>query len=241
MKKLLKPAQQKWLIENVKVIVTAGLIALSIRSLAFEPFHIPSSSMEPTLLVGDYIFVSKYSYGYSRYSFPFSPKIIKNRIFLKAPKRGDVVVFRLPKDPSIDYIKRVVGLPGDKIQVKKSILYINGKVVPRDPISSGSYPVYMENLPDTTQGHLMLDLITNAPLDNTPVFTVPEGHFFAMGDNRDNSLDSRAPDGGVGYVPFENLVGHARIIFFSVERPASWNPADLIRGIRKHRLFRKIY
>ena len=208
--------------ELIKAIVLAALIALSIRSFIFEPFNIPSGSMFPTLLVGDYLFVEKYSYGYSKYSMPGGIINFRGRIFESRPERGDVVVFRQPHDPSIDYIKRLVGLPGDKIQVKGGILNINGKPIMRDfrntekvdhDENSFLYNKYIETLPNGLQ-HYIYEKSDYDRLDNTEVYTVPQGYYFAMGDNRDSSMDSRVTD-MVGPVPAENLVGRAWFIFFS--------------------------
>ncbi len=217
------------LLDNVKTLVYAGLIAIGIRTFLLEPFNIPSGSMIPTLLVGDYLFVEKYSYGYSRYSFPFSPPLFSGRIFGSLPKRGDVAVFALPRDPSIDYIKRIIGLPGDTIQVIHSQLYINGQECPRR--YDGMYmetdqgpPIevrrYTETLPNGVS-HSILQESDNGPLDNTGVYKVPPGFVFAMGDNRDNSEDSRVLS-AVGYIPIENLVGKAEFIFFSVDAQEPW-------------------
>ena len=213
--------------ETVSVIVQALLLALVIRTLLFQPFSIPSGSMRPTLLEGDYLFVTKWSYGYSRYSLPFGPDLFSGRIWGSEPKRGDVVVFKFPPDPSIDYIKRVVGLPGDKIQMKDGQLFINGVGVPRvktgqidnPDITQENRPVdvYRETLPNGVS-YDTLDLAPNTIGDNTREFDVPAGHYFMMGDNRDNSADSRFT---VGYVPYENLVGRANIIFFSIAGGAS--------------------
>jgi signal peptidase I len=193
-----------------------------VRTLLFQPFNIPSGSMEDTLRIGDYLFVSKYAYGYSRFSLPFGPHLFDGRIWSAPPKRGDIVVFKLPRDDKTDYIKRVIGLPGDKIQVQHSILYINGQAVPREKIGpvmadGVQYTQYWETLPNGVR-YKVLDRERDGLLDNTQVYEVPPGEYFMMGDNRDNSTDSRVPptDGGVGYVPFENLVGRAEIIFFSV-------------------------
>lgn len=211
-------------IELFKAMAMAGLIALVIRTFLFEPFNIPSGSMFPTLLVGDYLFVEKYSYGYSKYSFPLDPPLFKGRILEREVKRGDVAVFRQPPHPQIDYIKRIVGLPGDTIEVREGQLYINGKAVPReylgteqmaDSISTTFFMKYNETLPNGVKHHIY-EISDSESLDNTPVFTVPEGHYFAMGDNRDQSQDSRV-EYEVGFVPAENLVGRAGFLFFSVD------------------------
>src|SRR3954468_15218272 len=230
MAKALAKSKSTGLLENVKTIVYAGLIAVGIRTIAFEPFNIPSGSMIPTLLVGDYLFVSKYSYGYSRFSLPFSPNLFSGRIFGRLPERGDVVVFKFPKDNTTDYIKRIIGLPGDRIQVREGQLYINGQIAPRRLM--GDYVVdegirmmvkeYMETLPNGRQ-HPILKETDSGYMNNTPEFRVPDGHVFAMGDNRDNSSDSRVMDGnGVGFVPVQNLVGRAEFIFFSIDATAPW-------------------
>ena len=217
------------LVENIKTIVYAGLIAIGIRTVAFEPFNIPSGSMIPTLLVGDYLFVSKYSYGYSHFSLPLSPSLFSGRIFGRLPKAGDVVVFKLPRDPSQDYIKRVIGLPGDRIQMKGGELYINGQEVQRKPageyMAEGEGPRmllkrYLEILPDGREHYILKATDHDGPLDNTPEYKVPPGDLFMMGDNRDNSLDSRVMN-AVGFVPVENLVGRAEFIFLSDRRHGS--------------------
>ncbi|MCP1336107.1 signal peptidase I [Futiania mangrovi] len=210
--------------EVVKTVFYALLIAMLIRVFLFQPFNIPSGSMLPTLLVGDYVFVSKYAYGYSRFSLPWGPELFDGRIFESAPERGDVAVFRLPTDTSKDYIKRIVGLPGDRLQVIGGVLHINGKAVMREPAGSfadkGRFgeqrqiAMFRETLPDG-RSYLTLDEGLS-PADNTPVYEVPEGHYFAMGDNRDNSQDSRFLS-AVGFIPAENLVGRAEIIFFSLD------------------------
>lgn len=209
--------------DTIVVVLQALAIALFVRVFFYQPFNIPSGSMKETLLVGDYLFVSKLSYGYSRFSFPFSPDIFSGRIFASEPKRGDVVVFKLPRDNSTDYIKRVIGLPGDEIEVRGGQLMINGTAVPK--VAKGSFttvdedgqkievPSFIETLPNGVS-YTVLDALENGPFDNVGIYKVPEGHYFMMGDNRDNSTDSRAQR-AVGYVPFENLVGRAEIIFFS--------------------------
>ncbi|AZO24851.1 MULTISPECIES: signal peptidase I [unclassified Mesorhizobium] len=228
--------------ETFSVIIQALLLALVIRTLLFQPFSIPSGSMRPTLLEGDYLFVTKWAYGYSRYSLPFGPNIFSGRIWGSEPKRGDVVVFKFPPDPSVDYIKRVVGLPGDKILVKDGQLFINGTAVPREKVGQIDNPditevdrpvdVYRETLPNGVT-YDTLDLTPNSIGDNTREFDVPPGHYFMMGDNRDNSSDSRFT---VGFVPAENLVGRANVIFFSIADGASpleiWKWPSLMRAGR---------
>lgn len=208
----------------VRAMLVAGLLALVIRAFAFEPFNIPSGSMLPNLLIGDYIFVSKYSYGYSKYSLPFGIVDFDGRIFEHKPARGDVIVFRQPKHPEIDYIKRLIGLPGDRMQMISGVLHINGEPVPRaivgtkemkDDAGFTFYTEYQENLPGGVT-HTILELSDMERLDETPEILVPEGFYFMMGDNRDSSLDSRATE-QVGLVPAENLVGRAEFIFFSTE------------------------
>ncbi len=213
--------------EFVKTILIAGALALGFRSLLFEPFNIPSGSMIPTLLVGDYLFVSKYSYGYSRYSFPFGVAPIDGRIFESQPERGDVAVFRQPKNESVAFIKRIVGLPGDRIQVTDGVLRINDVLVNRskkgiatatDGYDVIKFVVYEETLPNG-RSYVIQEKSDNDMLDNTSVYEVPPGHYFMMGDNRDNSRDSRAAS--VGMVPAENLIGRAERLFFSHNGSAS--------------------
>jgi signal peptidase I len=210
------------------------LLPLGIRAFLFQPFNIPSGAQKPTLLVGDYIFVSKYAYGYSRYSLPFSPPLFSGRIWAAEPQRGDVVVFRLPRDTTTDYIKRVIGLPGDRIQMIDGWLHINDQPVTRQQIEDfidaedgKPLPVkqWRETLPNGVS-YNTLDLVENGFADNTRVYTVPTGHYFVMGDNRDNSTDSRFSQ--VGTVPFENLIGRIAIIYYSVA-PKSGSAQGAVR------------
>ncbi len=235
--------------ETVRVILHALIIAVVIRTFLFQPFNIPSGSMKATLLVGDYLFVSKFSYGYSHYSLPFSPDWFSGRVWAAEPHRGDVVVFRLPRDDSTDYIKRVIGLPGDTIQMIQGVLHINGQPVKRERVEdfieneegfrAQRVKRWRETLPNGVS-YTTLDLVDNGLYDNAGPYHVPAGHFFMMGDNRDNSTDSRvSPDrGGVGYVPFENIVGRAQIIFFSIrEGEHAWQVWRWPWSVRWGRLF----
>jgi len=232
--------------ENIRTILIAILLAVTFRSCAYEPFHIPSGSMKSNLLVGDYLFVSKFTYGYSRYSFPFGFPIFEGRIFEDKPQRGDIVVFRLPRNPRIDYIKRIIGLPGDTVQVKEGIVYVNGKALPREPLDTytddenpfdvKSIPRLHETLPEGKIITILKERF-NSGVDNTIVYKVPEGKYFMMGDNRDNSRDSRFLS-EVGYVPEENIVGRAEFIFFSTDGSAAWlNPFSWFTAMRYDRLF----
>ena len=215
--------------ELAKTAVIAVLLAVIIRTFLFEPFNIPSGSMIPNLKIGDYLFVSKYSYGYSRYSFPFGMGGFDGRMNGEAPVQGDVAVFKLPTDTSIDYIKRVIGMPGDTIQVTAGRLYINDKRIERERVGSATYNngyggdvaviEYSETLPNGVV-HTIYEEGDDMPLDNTEKFTVPEDHYFMMGDNRDNSRDSRVSE-LVGYVPYDNFVGRAELIFFSTNGSAN--------------------
>ncbi|MBL6785291.1 MAG: signal peptidase I [Rickettsiales bacterium] len=211
---------------ELKLLAIAILIAVTIRSFFFEPFHIPSGSMKSNLLTGDFVFVSKFSYGYSKYSFPFGIMPIKDRIFASEPMRGDVVVFRLPTNPNINYVKRLIGLPGDKIQVKQSKLYINGELIKRSDKSEFAtkdhkdkdivFDQYLETLP-SGKSYNILEEEYNLPQDNTREYVVPEKHYFFLGDNRDNSKDSRFIY-DVGFVPYRNLVGKVEMVFVSYDR-----------------------
>jgi signal peptidase I len=239
--------------ETLSVILQALAIALVVRTLLFQPFNIPSGSMIPTLEVGDYLFVSKYSYGYSRYSIPFGPPLFNGRILASPPQRGDVVVFKLPRDNETDYIKRVIGMPGDKIEMKKGRLYINDTLVPREAIEKaqtedlyghfGPVPTYIETLPNGVK-HKIIEIQGDDGFnDNAGPFVVPADHYFMMGDNRDNSTDSRVPadQGGVGYVPFENLEGKAQVLFFSVgQGAAGWEFWRWPQTLRLSRMFQSV-
>ncbi len=246
-----KPATEgeSWL-ETVKTIVYALLIALVIRTFFFQPFNIPSGSMENTLLIGDYLFVEKFAYGYSRHSFPFSLAPFSGRIFGSDPQRGDVVVFKMP-DPKSDhymddYIKRVIGLPGDTVQMIQGQLYINDKPVPKvfvaNDVETDQYGAtrpakrYRETLPNG-KSYAVLDL-GDGPGDNTQIYKVPLGHYFMMGDNRDDSADSRREMGGFGFLPAEDLEGKAELIFFSIDGgDPIWQFWEWPWEIRYHRMF----
>ncbi len=235
--------------DNVKTVIGALIIAILIRSLLFQPFYIPSSSMEPTLLVGDRIFVSKYSYGYSKHSFPFSPNLTNKRFFSKSPKRGDLVVFKTPADNRTDYIKRLIGLPGDTIQFVEGAIFLNDKKILRKKIKNkkkircGNFlletNIYTETLPNGIKHTVAYK--KRGSLQNTKIFKVPANHYFLLGDNRDCSKDSRYLD-SVGFVNKLNLVGKAKLIFFSNDTKISsllkiWN---LNKSFRYERLFERL-
>ena len=237
------------ILENVKTIIYALVIALIIRTFLFQPFYIPSSSMEPNLLVGDRLFVSKYSYGYSRHSFPFSPNIFKNRIFADLPQRGDVIVFKTPVDNRTDYIKRLIGLPGDTIQLIEKNLYINNVKLERKEVENlfeiecGNQKMTTTSFEETLPNEKKYIAVyrNEGTMVNTDRFIVPKDHYFFMGDNRDCSKDSRFLS-SVGYVNFNNLVGKAQLIFFSNDTTKGsffkfwkWN-----QSIRKNRIFKRI-
>lgn len=238
--------------ETVRTVVYAVMIAIVIRTTLYEPFNIPSESMRPTLEVGDYLFVSKYSYGYSRYSLPLGLPLFSGRVMESVPERGDVAVFRKPSEPNIDFIKRIIGLPGDKIQVTNGVLILNGTPVPRERIDDyietfpGGGVRRIEQFRETLPGgksYVTFNLTDTNQLDNTGVYEVPPGHYFAMGDNRDNSIDSRVPPqaDGVGFIPAENLVGRAEILFFSTDGSAGlFEPWKWFSAIRYERLLQVI-
>jgi signal peptidase I len=235
--------------ELVKTVVYAGLIALMIRTFLFQPFNIPTGSMENTLLIGDYLFVEKFAYGFSRYTFPFGGwpfgGAMHGRYFARAPERGDVIVFKFPQDNSTDFIKRLIGVPGDHIQMIDDILYLNGKPVTRERVADfvgnldgvdGHWRQYRETLPNG-KSYVTIDKQTDGPLDNTSLFVVPPDHYFMMGDNRDNSDDSRD---AVGYVPAENLEGKAEFRFFSIESVPVWEFWKWPLAIRYRRILTPI-
>ena len=263
-----RPSALDETVEIVKTVVYALAIALFLRVLFFQPFTIPSESMEPALLRGDYIIVTKWSYGYSRHSIPFSPPIFSGRIFGHEPTRGDIIVFKLPRDGHTDYIKRLIGLPGDRVQVRRGQVFINGVAVARqdlgrveDPGAPGlTVEQFRETLPN---GRSFVTFDEGLrPADNTGVYVVPQGCYFMMGDNRDNSLDSRFNPGlagrddhgcrwtlpadaevgfeaGVGFVPAENLVGRAQLILLSWDSQASlFQPWTWFTHARPERFFR---
>lgn len=239
--------KEEGLFETFKTIFFAILIAIVIRTFLFEPFKIPSGSMYPTLYVGDYLFVSKYTYGYSKHSFPFSMPLFNNRIWEDKPDRGDVVVFKFPQDNRTDFIKRIIGLPGDKIKLEKGRLYINGKMIEREVIedfvlrdkfgNAERYRQYEEVLPEGFK-HKIIEVSDFENVDDMPEIEIPQNSYFVMGDNRDRSDDSRV---NVGFVPEENLIGKARFLFFSSNEEEAWyKPWGWPKKIRWSRLFNKI-
>lgn len=246
----IQPKKRGWIHEIISTVVYPLLAVLAVYSFLYQPFRIPSGSMVDTLLVGDYVWVNKFAYGYSRHSLPLSPKIFDGRIWGGMPERGDVIVFKLPADNATDYIKRLVGLPGDRIQMIKGVLHINGapvkleflgeEDVSEDYGSVKRYKRYRETLPNGVVHEILRwQGDTSAPND-TAEFLVPEGHFFFMGDNRDSSQDSRFLD-KVGYVPYENLVGRADLIFPSIDSSARWFEVWYWPGaIRWSRLFHPV-
>ena len=233
---------------EVKSIALALGLVLVVRTVVAEPYTVPSPSMVPTLLVGDELIGSKFAYGYGKYSSPIGlMPDFTGRLFDRAPERGDVVVFRLPRDPSQTYVKRLIGLPGDRVQMREGRLYINDKLVPRRQV--GAYEgntLYVESLPasgDGTRDHEILEVSDTQAHDETPVFVVPDRHYFMMGDNRDDSLDSRiaAADGGVGFVPEENLVARADRLLLSRDTKVGWGDVgEWSHAFRLTRFFGRI-
>ncbi len=240
---------KKILLENIKTLFYALVIAIIIRSLLIQPFYIPSSSMEPNLLIGDRLFVTKYSYGYSKHSFPFSPPLFTGRLFESEPERGDVIVFKTPADNRTDYIKRLIGLPGDKIQFIDSNLFINNsevfksRISKNDKIYCGKKNIevftFEESLPNGKKYNTVY--LKDYSFQNSDKFIVPQDHYFFLGDNRDCSKDSRFLT-SVGYVHKDNLIGKAQFIFFSTDKSIGsffafwkWN-----KSIRFERFFKKI-
>ncbi|OYU70103.1 MAG: signal peptidase I [Alphaproteobacteria bacterium PA2] len=245
------PAALKELAEIVWTIGLALILTLILKVLIFQPFTIPSASMEPNLLEGDYIVVSKFSYGFSRHSIPLSPPVMTGRIFGREPQRGDVVVFKLPRDGRTDYIKRLIGLPGDRVQMKGGVIYLNDAPVPRRSLptvmmdSGYGFTRSVERFEETLSNgrkYVTYDYGSDGDLDNTAVFVVPAGQYFVLGDNRDNSLDSRVPNAiGVGFVPAENIVGKAQVILLSWNKGASLlEPWTWFTHARPDRFFRSL-
>ena len=236
--------------ENVRTILYALALAMVLRFTIAQPFRIPSGSMEPTLAVGDYIVVTKWSLGYGRFSFaPLEWLLPHGRLFGRGPERGEVVVFRPPPKPESDYIKRVIGLPGDRIQMIDGVLHINGAPVRREALGEVEFenqdgyvehiPAFRETLPNGVS-YVTFDREENGPLDQTRVFVVPEGHYFMMGDNRDNSADSRVP-AVVGFVPYDNLVGPAQFVVTSFDHTTSiFRPWTLFTGFRAERFLKPV-
>jgi signal peptidase I len=231
-----QPARNEF-VDTVRTVGWGLLIALALRIFVFQPYTIPSSSMEPGLRTGDYVIVSKFSYGWSRASVPFDPPLPAGRLLGRSPHRGDVIVFRLPRDAQVVYVKRLIGLPGDRVQVSAGQVFVNGKAIPQHPLGFTEDPEapgrrVLRVAEPRTDGRTYVTYVgpPGGEADNTGVYVVPAGHFFFMGDNRDNSLDSRWPpaEGGVGYVPAENLIGKVDVVMMSwrpgasVLKPWTW-------------------
>jgi len=242
-----KSDKNEW-VEIIKTVAIALFIAILLRIFLFQPFTIPSASMEPNLYEGDYIVVSKWTYGYSKHAIPYSPALFEGRIMDNAPERGDIAVFKLPSDNKTDYIKRVIGVPGDRVQMINNVLHINGEPVENvvvtgeqvaDMFSDGQTVTTLRETLPGGRSYQIQDFGPNYSLDNTPVFEVPEGYYFMMGDNRDNSIDSREQSAmGVGLVPAENLIGKAEMILFSWHEGASlFNPISWFSKVRLDRFF----
>ncbi len=237
-----------WIRELKPILLALGFV-LIVRTVVAEPYRVPSPSMVPTLLIGDELIASKFAYGYGKYSSPIGlMPDFSGRLFGKTPERGDVVVFRLPRDPATTYVKRLIGLPGDRIQMRAGRLYINDVIVPRRAVGTfDNATLYLETLPASSGGggreHELVEISDSDRYDDTPQYVVPSKHYFMMGDNRDNSLDSRiaAADGGVGFVPEENLVGRADLVLLSRDPAVSWlDIAEWPRALRLARLFGRV-
>lgn len=236
--------------DTARAVALAGVLFVGVRTAVAEPFHVPSESMEPTLLVGDFMFASKFAYGYSRSSLPFHLGLFRGRILAREAQRGDIVVFSAPANPEQDWVKRVVGVPGDTIQMRRGVLHINGAAVGLERVAdfvetdaagrSRNIPQFVETLPGGVR-HLILHAPGLDWLDETAEFVVPAGRYFVMGDNRSNSLDSRVSParGGVGFLPAENLIGRVDIRHFSIDtRLDWWEPANWLRALRFERIGR---
>jgi signal peptidase I len=253
MAKLKEKLKKEEVKDFLKTLIIAGGLAVGIRTFAYEPFYIPSESMVPSLLVGDFLFVNKYAYGYSRYAFPFGLKLFEGRIFASPLKRGDVVVFHGTRDDR-NYVKRLIGLPGDRVQMIKGMVYINGSPVTLE--ENGRYqatdrhgnfmdvPAFTETLPNGVQHPIIkYKEFGRGHFDEMPEgvseYFVPANHYMCMGDNRDNSLDSRSLSEGIGYIPHEHIIGRAEIIFFSTEARL-WQFWKWISGIRLNRFFKLV-
>ena len=245
------PSRARRIFDEIKGLVVTGGLLLFAGTAIGQPFIVPSGSMEPTLMIGDEIAAAKYAYGYGRYSAPFGVIPIKGRVLDSPPERGDIFVFALPRDPKQTYVKRLIGLPGDRIQMKGGELFINGQEVERRAVGRMTIAIggmqmpvtkYVETLPNGRTHDIIK--VAQGPLDDTEVFTVPSGHYFMMGDNRDNSIDSRvSPDeGGVGFVPAENLIGRVSRVLFSITPNSSWLDAIADpRDLRVSRLFHPVH
>jgi len=244
-----QPSAKNEIWETIVVLFQALLIALVFRSLLFQPFSIPTASLQSNVMIGDYILTSKYTYGYSKYSFPFEIIPMNGRIFGRAPEQGEIAVFR-PVPQTVDYVKRVIGLPGDTVQMKNGVLHLNGIAVKKERVGEAidtdsygiSIPVikYRETLPNGTN-YIVQEISDNQAMDNTAEYKVPAGHYFMMGDNRDRSADSRVLR-TVGYVPLENFIGKAEVRFFSIKD--NINPWQVWRwpgNVRLERMFQSVY
>lgn len=243
------PSAKNEIWETVVVLFQALLIALIFRSFLFQPFSIPTASLQSNVMIGDYILTSKYTYGYSKYSFPFEVIPMSGRIFGRTPEQGEIAVFR-PVPQTVDYVKRVIGLPGDTIQMKNGLLHINGSPVKKERVGEAvdtdsygvSIPViqYRETLPNGSS-YIVQEISDNQAMDNTAEYKVPADHYFMMGDNRDRSADSRVLR-SVGYVPLENFIGKAEVRFFSIKD--NINPWQIWRwpgNVRLERMFQSVY